>query len=357
MKLQPRWSQRLRELQSQGLQRQLASLELLGPTRARIGSQQVHVFSSNDYLGLASHPELLSAWGEGGGAGSSRLISGTRPAHLQLEAALEEKFGRPALVFSSGYQANLAVLTTLLEETITVGSDRLNHASIIDGLRLSAATVEIVAHGCFSDLADLHVVEGLYSMDGDVLDLSIYSTASLIVDEAHSVGCIGPEGRGVAALQGVEPDVLVGTFGKAYGAAGAFVVCSQEAKELLVSVGRSFVYTTALADSACRAALVGLQMANSDRRDRLAENTQRFRRGLVRLGLPTLGDAHIVPVVLGDATMGVAAALLAQGFFVPGIRFPTVKKGAERLRFSLSTEHSFEDIDAVLEALARCCCS
>jgi len=357
MTLQARWSQRLGDLKAQGLQRQLAGLQPLGPTRARIGNQQVHVFSSNDYLGLASHPELLSAWGEGGGAGSSRLIAGTRPAHLQLEAALCEKFGRPALVFNSGYQANLAVLTTLLDETVTVASDRLNHASIIDGLRLSPATVEIVGHGRVSDSVDLHVVEGLYSMDGDVLDLSIYSSGLLIVDEAHSVGCIGPNGRGAAALQEVEPEVLVGTFGKAYGAAGAFVICSQEAKELLVSVGRSFVYTTALADSACRAALVGLRMANADRRERLAENTHRFRSGLDRLGLPTMGDAHIVPVVLGEATMSVAKSLLNSGFFVPGIRFPTVEKGTERLRFSLSTEHSFEDIDAVLEALERCCCS
>lgn len=357
MTLQKRWAKRLGSLQEQALQRQLVDLEPLGPTRARLGSRSVHVFSSNDYLGLATHPALRAAWGQGVGSGSSRLIAGTRPAHLELEAELERRFGRPALVFSSGYQANLAVLTTLLDAQTVVGSDSLNHASIIDGLRLSSAKVEIVDHGVASDSVDVHIVEGLYSMDGDVLELIIYSNDLLIVDEAHSVGCLGPEGRGVAAEQGVASEVIVGTFGKAYGAAGAFVICSQDAKDLLISVGRSFVYTTALAEAACRAALVGLGLANQDRRDRLAENTLRFRNGLQRIGLPALGSAHIVPVVLGPETLAAAAQLLEAGFFVPGIRYPTVEKGLERLRFSLSTEHSFEQIDAVLEALGTCCFS
>jgi 8-amino-7-oxononanoate synthase len=357
MTLQKRWAARLGDLQEQALQRHLVDLEPQGPTRARLGSRSVHVFSSNDYLGLATHPALRAAWGQGAGSGSSRLIAGTRPAHLQLEAALEVRFGRPALVFSSGYQANLAVLTTLLDASTVVGSDRLNHASIIDGLRLSSAKVNVVEHGVASQSVDVQVVEGLYSMDGDTLDLTIYSSAILFVDEAHSVGCLGPEGRGVGAKQGVTPEVIVGTFGKAYGAAGAFVICSQDAKDLLISMGRSFVYTTALAESACRAALVGLTLANQDRRDQLAENTLRFRRGLARIGLSTLGSAHIVPVVLGSGTLAAAAQLLEAGFFVPGIRYPTVEKGLERLRFSLSAAHSFEQIDAVLEALDECCSS
>lgn len=354
MNLDSRWSQRLAALEGQGLKRSLQALEMFGPTKARVGTQNVHVFSSNDYLGLALHPDVQGAWA-GGGSGSSRLIAGTRPAHLELEQALEDHFGRPALVFSSGYQANLAVLSTLFDADTRVGSDRLNHASLIDGLRLSSCSVQILDHGQASDEVDVHVVESLYSMDGDSPDLNIYSGFGLVVDEAHAVGCLGPAGRGIAAEQGVLPDILVGTFGKAYGAAGAFVLCSKTAKALLVSMGRSFVYSTALADGAARAALVGLRLANDGRREALAENTDRFRSGIARLGLKTSGTAHIVPVVLGESTMGAASALLKAGFFVPGIRFPTVERGQERLRFSLSSAHSFKQIDAALDALAQCC--
>jgi 8-amino-7-oxononanoate synthase len=354
MNLDSRWSERLAALEERGLRRNLQALEMCGPTQARIGNQDVHVFSSNDYLGLAFHPDVQAAWASGG-SGSSRLIAGTRPAHLELELALEEHFGRPALVFSSGYQANLAVLSTLLDAKTCVGSDRLNHASLIDGLRLSACSVDILDHGQASGDVDVHVVESLYSMDGDSPDLTIYSEKPLIVDEAHAVGCVGPKGCGVAASQNIVPDILVGTFGKAYGAAGAFVLCSETAKALLVSMGRSFVYSTALADGAARAALIGLRLADDARREALVNNTNRFRSGIARLGLKTTGSAHIVPVVLGADTMSAANALLDEGFFVPGIRFPTVESGQERLRFSLSSAHSFKQIDAALEALARCC--
>jgi 8-amino-7-oxononanoate synthase len=342
-------------IRKQGLERSLLPLEMLSATRGRIASQLVDVFSSNDYLGLAAHPDMLAAW-RGGGSGSSRLIAGTRPAHAALEEALEERFGRPALVFSSGYQANLAVLSTLLDATATVGSDALNHASIIDGLRLSSCAVKILEHGVADLSVDAHVVEGLYSMNGDVLDLSLYATRPLFLDEAHAVGCMGPDGRGVGAQQGVEADVLVGTFGKAYGAAGAFVICSTEAKGLLTSMGRSFVYTTALAEAATRAALVGLRLADEARRAVLKRKTSLFRQGLSQLGLPTSGQAHVVPVILGDRSMEAAAALMEAGIYVPGIRYPTVAKGQERLRFSLSAAHSDEQINRALDALDRCCC-
>jgi 8-amino-7-oxononanoate synthase len=167
---------------------------------------------------------------------------------------------------------------------------------------------------------------------------------------------MGPDGRGVGAQQGVEADVLVGTFGKAYGAAGAFVICSTEAKGLLTSMGRSFVYTTALAEAATRAALVGLRLADEARRAVLKRKTSLFRQGLSQLGLPTSGQAHVVPVILGDRSMEAAAALMEAGIYVPGIRYPTVAKGQERLRFSLSAAHSDEQINRALDALDRCCC-
>jgi len=326
---------------------------MVSATRARTDGRTVEVFSSNDYLGLAWDPRVRAAW-SGGGSGSSRLISGSRPAHEVLEAAVGEHFGGHALVFSSGYQANLAVLTTLFEAGDLVASDRNNHASIIDGLRLARADVAIVDHGVLRDDTAGVVVEGLYSMDGDRLQLRAVPGV-LVVDEAHAVGCLGPGGRGVAADQGVHADVLVGTFGKAYGAAGAFVVGPPELKELLVSVGRSFVYTTALAEPAAAAALVGFRCADDALRARLADRVRRLRSGLVQLGIEALGTDHVVPILTGPRTMAAAAALFEAGYFVPGIRAPTVPAGRERLRVSVSAAHTDDAIDGLLEALDRCC--
>jgi len=346
---------RVAAIRSQGLERSLRPLLPIGPTRAVLAGQEVDVFSSNDYLGLAWQPELKEAW-KGTGCGSSRLLAGTRAGHQQLEETLEELFGMPALVFSSGYQANLAVLTTLFQEGQVVGSDALNHASLIDGLRLSRAATEVLPHGtCLPSNLDGVVVEGLYSMDGDTPDLQQHNGACwLVVDEAHAVGALGPQGRGVSWMQGVQPDVLIGTFGKAYGAAGAFVVGPQDLKDLLISTGRSFVYTTALAEPAARAALAGLLAATEERRQRLADRVQRFRVGLHQLGIETLGQHHVVPVLTRERTMEVAASLQEKGTFVPGIRAPTVPEGEERLRFSLSAEHTDDQVDRVLEHLAQC---
>ena len=353
MTIRSEWRARLQEVHKGGLERSLRPLKMISSTQAEMNGHRVEVFSSNDYLGLAQHPEMREAW-RGGGAGSSRLIAGSRPVHHLLETALEEHFGRPALVFSSGYQANLAVMTTLFRSQHTVGSDRLNHASIIDGLRLGACSVTIAEHGLFAPDVDAHVVEGLYSMDGDRIDLMQRPDEFLVVDEAHSVGALGPGGRGVAAEQGRRPDVLVGTFGKSYGASGAFVILDEDAKRLLVSQGRSFVYTTALAEPAAQAALLGLALATDERRGLLRSKVDRFRSGLNDLGVEALGEDHVVPVVLGDKTMAASDSLIQQGIFVPGIRYPTVKKGTERLRFSLSSAHTDESIDRVLEALSLC---
>jgi 8-amino-7-oxononanoate synthase len=310
------------------------------------------VFSSNDYLGLAQHPDVRAAW-KGAGAGSSRLIAGDRPAHHALETALSERFGRPATLFNTGYTANLALLSALVGPGELVASDALNHASIIDGIRLSGAEKVIVPHGERPPAScRLAVVEGLYSMDGDTLDLHTYAGEHwLAVDDAHAVGALGPDGRGEAARQGVTPDFLVGTLGKAYGAFGAFVIGPPELRELFVSRGRTFIYTTALPEPVAAAALAGLRLADDERRERLADRTTRFRNGLAQLGRETLGSAHVVPVVLGERTMAVADELLARGFFALGIRPPTVPAGTERIRFSLSAEHTDEQIDRLLEAL------
>jgi 8-amino-7-oxononanoate synthase len=346
---------RLADVDARGLRRTLRPLGMTGPVTARYRGEPVIVVSSNDYLGLAQHPEMQGAW-KGRGAGSSRLIAGDRSAHHALEDALGERFGRPATLFNTGYMANLALLSVLVGRGDRVASDALNHASIIDGIRLSGAEKTILEHGRSPrNRCRLAIVEGLYSMDGDVLALREYTGEHwLAVDEAHAAGALGPDGRGEAARQGVTPDFLVGTLGKAYGAFGAFVIGPPELRELFVSRGRSFVYTTALPEPVAAAALVGLRLADDERRERLADRTARFRRGLAELGLPVLGSAHIVPIVLGERTMAVAEELLAHGFFALGIRPPTVAPGTERIRFSLSAEHTEEQIDRLLDALDGC---
>ena len=351
---------RLEQLTNQGLRRTLSPLDMTGPTTGRdSGGRRLHIFSSNDYLGLAHHPEVMAAWSQGQGCGSARLITGDRPAHHALEAALEGLFGRPATLFSSGWHANLALLSTLLEPGDSVASDALNHASIIDGIRLSRALKQILPHGDFDceEGTRLLVQEGIYSMDGDILDLkgARQSTeragAWWMVDEAHSVGVLGPSGRGAAAAAGQTPDFLVGTLGKAFGSFGAFVIGPPELRELLISRGRSFIFTTGLPEPAARAALVGLTLASDEQRELLAGRTRRLRSGLASRGIRSLGDHHIVPIVLGSRTMEVSDRLRERGFLVPGIRPPTVPAGSERLRVTLSAAHTDEQIDGLIDAL------
>lgn len=341
-------------VEDQGLRRELRALRMDGPTTGWLNDAPVSVFCSNDYLGLAHHPDVVAAF-QGAGSGASRLISGNRPAHERLEERLSLLFGRPATVFSSGYHANLALMSTVLESGDLVGSDALNHASIIDGLRLSKSKREILPHGearAIPHESRMVVVEGLYSMDGDVLDLPSYCGEHwLAVDEAHSVGAIGPGGRGVAAAQGVEPDFLIGTLGKAFGTYGAFVVGPPSVRELLISRGRTFIFTTGLPEPVVRAATVALDLANDERREMLDSNVRRFRTGLAELGIAALGSNHIVPVVFGDRTMAVANGLLGRGFWAAGIRSPTVASGTERVRFTLSSAHTHQQIDQLLDAL------
>ncbi len=347
-----RWEERLAEVRAAGRWRSLTPVTPTGPVTALVDGREVIVACSNDYLGLAFEAQVQAA---GGGAGASRLIGGSRPAHHALEAALEDLFGRPALTFSSGWAANLAVLSTVCEAGDLVASDAQNHASIVDGLRLSRADRRVVAHADPTAVpADARhsVVEGLFSMDGDVPPLDRWPTAPwLCVDEAHSVGCLGPSGRGVAAMMGREPDILVGTFGKAYGAAGAFVIGPQPLKDLLINAGRSFIFTTAVPEAVAQMALAGLRAANDERRGQLAANVRYFREALRQLGWAPLGDHHIVPLVVGPTVMDWSRRLLDRGVLVPGIRWPTVARGAERLRFTVSAAHQRDHLDRIVDAL------
>ena len=329
---------------------------MTGATTGMMAGAEVNVFCSNDYLGLAHHPKVLQAF-KGAGSGASRLISGDRPVHRQLEERLGRLYDRPVTLFSSGYHANLALMSTVLEPGDVVCSDALNHASIIDGLRLSKARRAVIPHAQperVDAAARMVVVEGLYSMDGDALELADYRGEHwLAVDEAHSFGVLGPGGRGVAAAQGVESDFIVGTLGKALGSYGAFVVGPPSLHALLISRGRSFIYTTGLPEPVVSAALVALELANEERRERLAERVAHLRGGLADLGLTAMGSAHIIPVVFGAHTMAVAEGLLKYGVWAAGIRAPTVPAGAERVRFTVSAEHTSDQIDQLLETLQR----
>lgn len=350
-----RWSQRLSTLAESGLRRTVRTLQPTSATTALLDGTEVIVACSNDYLGLAHHPDVLAA-ACGAGATGSRLISGSRPVHAALEDALEDWFGQPALLFGSGYHANLAVLSTLPEQGDVVASDALNHASLIDGLRLAKATRRIVPHADPSAVGDANyvVLEGLYSMDGDIPPIAAYPRDPLlIVDEAHALGVIGPGGRGASAAAGITPDVTIGTFGKAGGGAGAFVVGEPAVKQLLISQGRSFIFTTAMPEPVAAMALAAVTLLRnaSDRRERLAARVTQFRNGLTELGWSALGDHHIVPIVVGDQAMTLSNQLLEAGVFAPGIRPPTVAPGAERIRFTLCSEHSTTQIERILDAL------
>ena len=375
----------------QSIQEELASLEDAGllrkpltlsrrDGRLHLGKQPLLVFCSNDYLGLADDPELqllaqqaLAEHGLGGGA--SRLISGTRDAHRSAEATLAHWVdAEAALLFSSGYAANVGALSALLDREAVAFSDRLNHASLIDGLRASRATTHIYAHGDADHLEWLlrrHRSDGrrawvvsdtLFSMDGDTAPIALLAQrcaehqASLYVDEAHAIGVVGA-GRGLCHEHGVRPDVLVGTLGKAAGVSGAFVAGSAALRSFLENRARSFVFSTALPPFLAAVIDHAAQRAQhaADARAVLARHAARIREQL-RLQGWDVPDGHspIVPVLIGDParTMALSHHLLTQGLFVQGIRPPTVPTGTSRLRIVPTAAHRDADIERLLEAFA-----
>ncbi len=342
-------------------------------------------FSSNDYLGLASHPALARAMGEcaahaGAGSGASHLITGHGREHARLEEELADFTQRErALLFSTGYMANLAVMTALAGRGERIVLDRLCHASLIDGARLSGAALARYAHadaGAAARLLDADPVhtavlatDGVFSMDGDLAPLPELARSArahdlwLIVDDAHGLGVIGPRGGGALEHFGLGSDavpVLVGTLGKAFGCFGAFVAGSAALIELLIQKARTYVYTTALPQpvaAATRAALA-LVRQESGRRERLAALVRRFRAAANAAGVPLVASSTpIQPVVLGSPAAALAArrALAAAGFWVVAIRPPTVPAGSARLRVTLSAAHTEEEVDALAEQLGRAC--
>ncbi len=327
-------------------------------------------FCSNDYLDLArrSPPPVPS------GAGASRLVSGERPEHQDLERTIADYVGLPsALVFTSGYAANLGLMASLAGPDDLIVSDAFNHASLIDGMRLSRAHVVVVPHldagAVERALAGPRpgrafvVTESYFSMDADGPDLARLRAlcdahgAALVVDEAHALGVLGPEGRGLCAAASVVPDALTGTFGKAFGAGGAFVAGCPALITWLWNRARSFVFSTGLSPAVAAAAHAGVTASQDEpgRRERVAANVASFRAGLVGLGIQPLGFGHIVPWVIGEPTsaMRVAAVLRAQGIDIRAIRPPSVPEGTSRLRFTMTAALDRRDIDRVVAAIAQ----
>ncbi|TDO16564.1 MULTISPECIES: 8-amino-7-oxononanoate synthase [Halomonas] len=352
--------------------------------RTRHPSDGCHDFAGNDYLGLAGDPRLAEAQAAGArrlGAGgrASHLVSGHLAVHEALEARLAALTGRPAaLLFSTGYMANLGTLQALCDPDTRVFQDRLNHASLLDGARLAGARSRRFHHGDLGDLERLlarapHdgrrlvVSDGVFSMDGDVADIAALAAISashgawLMVDDAHGLGVLGEIGDGcVGRAHGVERvPVLVGTLGKALGSAGAFVAGSQALVEHLIQFARPYVYTTAQPPGVAAATLKALELleAEPERRTRLATLIARFRLEATTLGLPLAASTTpIQPLVLGDSerVMRWATRLAERGIMVGAIREPTVPRGQARLRITLSAAHTDADLEALLEGLADC---
>jgi len=369
----------LTQLERAGLLRTPVTIEGLQGPELTIDGRRVVCFSSNNYLGLAGDERITRAIADGlecgTGAGASRLISGTMAAHRAAETKLAWLVGaEAALLFASGYAANLGAIGALAGPEDAVFSDTLNHASLIDGARLSRAQVHVYRHADIDHLRSLlasHrarirraivITDGVFSMDGDIAplrelrELCDSFDAALYVDEAHSLGVLGPEGRGICAALGVRADVLIGTLGKAFGLSGAFVAGSAALVAWLENRARSFVFSTGVPPylAAAVVATVDHVVAAGDRRRRLAEHANRIRSGLAALGAPVLvGETPIIPVVLGASvsTMKLAATLFEKyGVFIPGIRPPTVPEGQSRLRIVPMATHERGHIDVLLDA-------
>ncbi len=372
----------LAELRSNGLERTLRTAGRRNGAVVETQHGRAVDFSSNDYLGLASDPRLIDAMfralrEHAVGAAAARLITGNNPEHELLEAALARFFGAErALLFSSGYAANAGIIPALVRRGDVIFADALNHASLIDGCRLSRATIHVYPH---SDVAALEsllgrhradarraliVTDGLFSMDGDLarlgdlVDLAKRFDAWTYVDDAHAVGVLGA-GRGSTALAAVQSDVdvTVGTLGKAFGAAGAFVYGSSTLVQYLLNNARSFVFSTAMLPSQAAAAREALAIVETDRPriERLEANARLMRRMLSEVGVRPLGDplSPIIPVIIGDAaaTVRVGSTLAALGVLVGAVRPPTVPAGTSRLRITISAAHTHEQIVSFADVL------
>lgn len=374
---------RLQQLDHQSLTRRLHTLgSATGPT-IQLAGRTVILLASNDYLGLATHPDVIHAAIQattqyGAGAGAARLVCGTLPPHTELEQALATFKQTPsALVYGSGYLANLGIIPSLITRGGQIFADRLCHASLIDGARLSRADLRVYRHRDLNHLESLLkrpppgrpvliVTDGLFSMDGDLAPLPELATlaerfgATLYVDDAHGTGVMGQSGRGTLEHFGVEGRIPfhMGTLGKALGSSGAYLAGPTDMIQYLVNTSRPFMFTTAPPPASAAAACAALTVLQQDpsRRARLWRNRDHLFAGLTRLGFHLTESASpILPVLIGRAEKALTFAeqLLAQGVYAPAIRPPTVPDGSSRIRVTITAEHSPEQIEFALSAFER----
>lgn len=378
------YTEAMEALAVRGLRRGMRAIDSPAGLRVRVGGREVLCLCSNNYLDLANDPRIVravqdavEAWGWGSGA--SRLVCGTMTPHQRLERRLAAfKGAEAALVFGSGYQANLAAIHAAAGEGDVVLLDKLDHASLIDAARSSGAAVRAFPHRdterlrrildrCGRYRRRLIVTDTVFSMDGDLADLPALVElkrrydAALCIDEAHATGVLGPRGRGVAELAGVEADVdiTIGTLSKALGGVGGFVCGSQAYVDYLVNTARPFIYTTAPPAAACAAAEAALDIVEAEpqRRVRLLELAATLRRSWRERGYDIgESESQIVPLRVGEAERAVrlANALLERGFLVPAIRPPTVPRGTARLRVSLSSACGPSDVESLVAAVDAC---
>ncbi|QYM96354.1 8-amino-7-oxononanoate synthase [Dickeya ananatis] len=378
------WQQRIDQALAQRQAQDAYRVRLVndgGSGRWLVREQQRYLnFSCNDYLGLSQHPAIVRAWQQGAqqfgvGSGGSGHVTGYTTAHQHLEQQLADWLGYDrAVLMISGFAANQAVITALMAEGDRILADRLSHASLLEAASLSPATLRRFHHNQPESLQSLLekpvggqtlvVTEGVFSMDGDTAPLAALHqccrahSAWLMVDDAHGIGTLGEHGRGCSAQQGVKPELLIVTFGKAFGVSGAAVLCSQSIAEYLLQFARHLIYSTAMPPAQACALSAALAVIRGDdgeaRRDALAQNVQRFREGAAGLPFRLLAsESAIQPLIVGDNAWSLALSqqLRSAGLWVNAIRPPTVPPGTARLRITLTASHQPDDIDRLLEVL------
>jgi len=374
----------LQELENGGLLRKLRLLEGAQDPKVVVEGREVLNLCSNNYLGLANDARVKKAAQDavekyGVGSGASRLITGNMELHEQLEKKIAQFKGtESALLFNTGYMANAGTISALMDRGGIIFSDKLNHASIVDGIILSRAEYKRYPHGDFKTLEKmlksskgyqkkLIVTDSIFSMDGDIAplpeitELAEKYDAWLFVDEAHATGVLGKNGRGAVehfALEGPDIDIQMGTLSKAVGTFGAFVCGSKYLIDYLINKSRSFIYTTALPPAVCAASITALDIIQNEpeRRQRLWQNTELMKKGLDGLGFDTMGSqTPIIPIATKDiqTTVDFSRKLFEEGIFALGIRPPTVPDGASRLRVTVTSEHTTQDLQNTLDIFSK----
>jgi glycine C-acetyltransferase/8-amino-7-oxononanoate synthase len=372
----------LEAVKSKNLYRSLRVIEGEQGPAVTIDGRQVILLCSNNYLGLSSHPKLKEAAKEaidryGCSASSSRLISGNMELHERLERKIASfKRTEASLIFNSGYQANTGIIPALTDKEDIIFSDELNHASIIDGCRISKAEVKVFPHKDMEFLGKLLgescdfkqrliVTDGVFSMDGDItplpkiVELADRYSAMVMVDEAHATGVLGKGGRGTIEYFGLEGRVpiVMGTLGKALGSFGAYVAGSKMLREYLINKCRSFIFSTALPPPVLASSIAAIELVEEEPqlRENLWRNVSYLRKGLKDLGYSILGDTQIIPLIVGDEklTMRMGELLLKEGVFVQGICPPTVPQGKSRLRITVTSSHTMEHLEKVLASFGK----